>query len=364
MALPVVIYLDTQAPVDRMVAGALSAYIKDTGRDCYIYGMEKFSIASRFNLIAINMGRKHIPPNILKGAHGIISWLVDDIDWRDGATDQADLYVGYTNYLHGDNLKCIPLESPVPFYIKDNEICNKNNKYDIVFIGNRSDDVYSFLSNPWTRNELQVNNIEVKPIIELTHKLEDIYNKGLKICGYKEFETFLKQDQKIAEQLDALTQEARHWVLDLLLYWGVNERLYRQTVIRWLVDMDCNMAIAGCGWEWTGKSVGYLESQDACNNFLSQGKYGLHLNSLEGIHHRLWQMALAGNKIITRGYGCCGSIGSLKPDDYESWWIAEVDRILNSLDSNAVQEENPIVHYTPGTIGFESKLDLYNILKA
>lgn len=364
MSLPVVIYLDIQAPVDRMVAGALSAYIKDTGRECYILGLGEFTITSKVCLIAINMGRKHIPKTILNKSHCIISWLIDDIDWCGDAANQADLYVGYTHCLCGGNLKRIPIESPVPFYIKDSEACGKNNKYDLVFIGNRSDDVYSFLSNPWTRNELKINNIDIKPIIETTHRLEDLYNRGFKICGYKEFEGFIGEDKKIAEQLASLAQEAKHWILDLLLYWGINERLYRQTVVRWLVEMDCNMALAGCGWEWTGKSVGYIEGQEACHVFLSQGKFGLHLNSLEGNHHRMWQMALAGNKVLTRGHSIHGTGCQLKIEDHQSWWARELDRILIGLECNSEIKENPIANHIPGTIGFESKMDLYNILKA
>jgi len=356
-------------PSQRMeyyTALALRRFIDQTGRECVFVNLPDTilpsvlseSIMSYFpsgridTAIAINTSRNHYIGIHDKIGH-VLSWMIDGVDWRVDAVDDRDWIIGYVgDFPHAKNIHA--MICPVPMSVSYAS-SGEAPKYGVVFAGNRGDRIMDFIKSDWLRSLLASLKIKHSSIERLALETEAVYERGERINGYCDFERFARINQDLSEQLDLLTKPQLRTFMDIILYWGINERLYRQIVIKWLMELGVDFKVAGCGWEWTGShSVGFIDGLEPLQSFWKSGRIGLHLNSLENIHHRIWEIAMAWRPCLTRGNASFACDKEFSPETHEKWNLAEIGRLLDHIDGNELKPNMEEVQ-RPNATGFISK---------
>ncbi|MBN1676652.1 MAG: hypothetical protein JXR37_36750 [Kiritimatiellae bacterium] len=89
-----------------------------------------------------------------------------------------------------------------------------------------------------------------------------------------------------------------------LLYWRLNDAIYRHVVLEWADELGVDLHLYGRGWEQHprfGKyACGVLEHGDALNKAYNGAKLNLHLNISQGMHQRIWEILAAGRRMLMR----------------------------------------------------------------
>ncbi len=94
-----------------------------------------------------------------------------------------------------------------------------------------------------------------------------------------------------------------------LFYWRLNDTIYRHVVLEWADEYaeahpGFKIHLYGRGWErhprFKKYAKGPIEHGAELNRVYQAAKLNLHLNITEGMHQRLWEIAMSGTKAITR----------------------------------------------------------------
>lgn len=93
------------------------------------------------------------------------------------------------------------------------------------------------------------------------------------------------------------------------LFWRMNDLIYRQTVVEWLVEYardrpDFKLRLYGEGWDQNPAFAefycGVLPHGEPLSCAYQAARFCLHLNSVEGTHQRLFEIIASGGTPITR----------------------------------------------------------------
>jgi len=357
-------------------AFALKRFIELSGQKCLIANIPAFTTggallnaimpsfpSGRIPIaVAINTTRSHYPLLSDKIDH-LISWIIDGLDWSGKPVDDRDWIVGYC-YDFGYAKHTHPIACPVPMEVY-NSSCNIVPSHQIVFAGNRGLPAREWISSEWFMQLIRSYNIPINCIRHLVDRIEYQYEQGERLIGYREFDNFACYDEELKNCLATLLPNDRRTLMNIYLYWGINESAYRQTVVKWIIDLGVDIQIAGCGWEWTGKrSVGFIDGLEALQSFWKSGVAGLHLNSLETSHHRIYEIAMAGRPCLTRGKTAPSNNNNMFiPEEHERWYSYEIRKIMDAITKDNELISNPFIKQTPNITCFKTKHDLELLLK-
>jgi len=240
-----------------------------------------------------------------------ISWAQDSDTFRrmsfvakeDLASSGKDYFIGYTDEFEtlGFNphyLCRIPMIINQDLFTTDDQ---PDPVKKLVFVSNRGNSPYAFAANVVA----PMFGLDEYRLMDRINLLSQMYKTGEKLIGYAASRAFFLQDPILSHQISQRGVFTQDKIFDMFLYWGINERIYRQTVIDWLIEIGIDFELYGAGWSTQYKykkftaddNVPTYELQWAYN----RGEFGLHLNSYEGYHNRIIEVILAGRKCISRG---------------------------------------------------------------
>jgi hypothetical protein len=326
------------------------------------------SIDSRpVTVIAMNQSKSHLCiPSWLRLQKHFMTWKADAVDWKPGM-DYRDLIAGYIEDFEGmapEHLLKDVDTNPVGY--DPDALEDIRPEFDVSLVMNRGMPVGEWLRNEQVQDELKAHNIEHKLAEELGERVSAEYEAGRKVCGLQAFSGFVHEVNGLPEQLAALTVGQRKWVRDIVLYCGINESLYRQTVVKWLCDIGADFRIAGLGWGWLGEKrhIGYIDEPLQIRQFYQLGRLGMSLNSHERPHHRIWEIACAGRPCITRGRGEGIPENEFSHHAFNRYLEGKIDRLLRYVESDYQEpfEEDPEefkYHHVPG---FDSREELKELI--
>lgn len=338
----------------------------------------------KHNIIAINLRRCDLI-GLLDDRDIFITWVQDEIDWMYNVDDKVkrwndsykDWIIGYTDRCRNlgynqDKLIEMPflmLESDYNVDIQDNKFITT----DIAFAGNKCGSISDYM-NIDVRNYCNANSIDFIGVCALVNDMIAHYMDGYKICGYDALNSFISHSQpKLYEQLININNpKVKYYFINIMLYWFVNEKIYRFTVLDWFINSGMSIKLAGIGWHANGKyskySVGYINNHKL-PEFYKSCKYALHLNSMESFHHRPSEILLSnGGKLLMRGN--TGESAIIKPsiefdkDLYFKTQSLILKHIIYKIFNGNLKEKSPDISYLYRTHEFGIKIDGLDNIKA
>lgn len=329
--------------------------------------------------------------NILRDAFGgalpgnvrVATWLQDDVSHivaRTGSESFAktnDLIFGYVQMLQkygydSSRCMCFPmLVSPLRY---DDWKKNRTDKKGITFISNRGESIEQYvetISAHWmNRYNVQIPSAE---IIKCAKTLERIYRDGTfgAFHEYAPARAFFMESSAISNFVAKLDKALANEFLNIYMYWGVCERIYRQTYVKWLIDFGVKPEIYGAGWKDNPEFSEYahgLVMPNVLGPVYGKYEHSLHLNSFEGHHQRIYEILCSGATPITRGpvEKAMKEPKKFVMSDYRKFHEELVDR-FNGFVFDRIKPEHNGSHLFMNTLKlcrvFNSKSDLKNILK-
>jgi hypothetical protein len=231
------------------------------------------------------------------------------VDPATGRARRRDFIIGYAQqlkkygYPHDRLFDLNMIVNPEIF--KPREISNSlREKYrcDVCFASN------------WVRSAEQAINEEIAPALSAFHigepllldildHLRNRYREGESFTTYSELETELVKIKDFNLVFSALSNEDRDRAI-LLIFWRINDPIYRQTVLEWCDELGVDLKLYGLGWDkhpgLARHAAGPIEHGEELSAAYQVAKYSLHLNSMEGMHQRLLEITASGGRPITR----------------------------------------------------------------
>ena len=363
---PVVIFASNQEPATSQVAGILLSFIQAMDRAGIIVD-ETYAgyVPDNATVISFNYCKRNqqVPRRLCESPR-FMTWLIDEVMWRPGK-DHNDLIVGYCTQFQGlmDQKRLVmstcPVGDPSP------EKLDIKPSFDLALTMNgRGYPPEAYIKQDHLQEMFKRAGVDIKLIYNLHDRLKNTYQQGKKVTGHDAFEEFIKEDIELYEQLERISKAARYWLVNIILYWGLNDCFYRRSVVDWLLELGIDFKIAGDTWEWLGsQSVGHISDPRQLRRFLASARAGVHLNSLECYHRRVWEISLAGRPCIARGASLPGRVDPLDPEEYALWQLAEIQRFLMYVENGYTKlEDNPVSNSLPSARGFDTKEELLNLV--
>jgi hypothetical protein len=121
-------------------------------------------------------------------------------------------------------------------------------------------------------------------------------------------------DSSFAPWFSALPEEAQDYVMQRL-FWRLNDIIYRQTVVEWIIEFaetrdgtgsptPFSIRLYGRGWRENPRFAKYacgpIAHGDELDVAILAARFSLHLNANEGQHQRIGEILSAGGRILTR----------------------------------------------------------------
>lgn len=325
------------------------------------------------NIIAINMRRCDFN-GAFDSSNVFITWIQDEVDWMHNTSNVSkwndspnDWMIGYAN-------RCLEFGYTsdkmieMPFLILDidyNDIANNpaNVKYDFVFASNKGSPIDDLIQYN-VKYICELNNINFASICSLVADMQAYYKSGYKICGYDSLYKFIASADNALYQsiMDMNNAVARHTLINIFIYWHINEKFYRWSVLDWIIKSGFSLSIAGHGWDknslYSKYAVPFVDNNNI-KDFYRSGKYCLHLNSLEAFHHRPTEILMSnGGKLIMRGKSESTISESFDKELYIKTQDSIVKHIIDKI-FNGSKEKSPDINYLYRTHSFGKKIDSF-----
>ena len=138
---------------------------------------------------------------------------------------------------------------------------------------------------------------------EVAEKLIQYYDAEQTITDPWQLRENLLEVHSFQEQFkncDALKQNE---IIETL-FWRLNDKIYRHTVISWLTEAGFKVNLYGKSWEDSPYFKSYAQGELKHENELSKAyqtaRFSLHLNPAEGDHQRLKEITLSLGKVLSR----------------------------------------------------------------
>ena len=151
--------------------------------------------------------------------------------------------------------------------------------------------------------------------MDIHDQLRIRYRAGNAITRYDQLRAFLKQISPFKRLYDELTTDQQDELIELL-FWRLNDLIYRHAVLEWLDDYaqshaDFRMNLYGTDWElhprFSKYARGCVAHGEELSIALQCARFSLHLNAAEGPHQRLNEILASGGVPLLR-HGDVGTI--------------------------------------------------------
>ncbi len=140
-------------------------------------------------------------------------------------------------------------------------------------------------------------------IFAMHHHLRDRYREEASFTSYPELEAELMNIREFKTVCGGLAEDDRDQVIQLL-FWRINDRIYREIVLEWCDELGMKLRLYGRGWNrhprLAAHAAGVIEHGEELSIAYQAARYSLHLNSIEGTHQRLLEITASGGRPITR----------------------------------------------------------------
>jgi hypothetical protein len=145
-------------------------------------------------------------------------------------------------------------------------------------------------------------------LMQIHDQLWTHYRSGETITRYEQLKAFalrIPEFEPLFNTLDKVRQDA----LVELLFWRLNDLIYRHTVLEWLDDYASKhpgfrLNLYGNDWDQHPRFSKYARSTIEHGEELSiayqAARYGLHLNAIEQSHQRMGEITASGGHILGR----------------------------------------------------------------
>ncbi len=136
--------------------------------------------------------------------------------------------------------------------------------------------------------------------------LRAAYREGRVFCDRDAFLGALQPFPEFAEAYARPSRdgENRQETLLRLFLWGLNDTMYRHTVLEWIDELGLALHLYGCGWEQHPRFAKYargaLQHGAELSAAYQAARLNLHLNIAYGMHQRLWEILAAGARPFLR----------------------------------------------------------------
>ena len=256
-------------------------------------------------VLAINFHRHHFN-TIFPESMPFISWVQDSDFARTITVDKfntakCDYMIGYTTTLpvglRKDRLINMPMLIPEEYY---NQHLTRDKS--LSFVSNRGNSPRDFARDVICR----IFTIDYHLLDRFISELEDEYQSGLRYCSPSEFRVRELQTSSIANWLDGASDYICDTFTETYMFWGINERIYRQTIIDWMIEIGADINLYGSGWDSQDKYKpfvrgGFINYRYETPHVFQTSFKSLHLNATEGYHNRIIESSLCGARCIMRG---------------------------------------------------------------
>ncbi len=226
-----------------------------------------------------------------------------------GSIRKRDFMVGYVHQLMKYGYpedRLIPLNMIVnPEIFKPREIGRlQRDKYacDVCFASNWVRSIEESISEELAPALSQFGMSEPL-LLAVHHHLWDRYREESSFTSYPELEAELMRIDEFRTPYIALSDDERDQMIQLL-FWRINDSIYRQVVLEWCDEAGANLRLYGRGWERHPRlakyAAGVLKHGEELSIAYQVAGHSLHLNSIEGTHQRLLEITASGGRPITR----------------------------------------------------------------
>lgn len=232
------------------------------------------------------------------------------IDERFSRPRQRDLIVGYTEQLLHFNYDKTRLGDNMSMIVNTNLFCprklsaTQRAKYacDVCFASNRSKPTEQIIDEELVPR-LKRFDFTRKTLIEINDSLWREYRMGNSFTSSVELYAAIYPLSSFRARYEALSQDDQGNLLQLL-YWRLNDPIYRFVVLEWLAELNVNFHLYGTEWDrhptLSGFARGPIEHGEELSIAYQSARFCLHLNSGEGTHQRLFEIIASGGTPITR----------------------------------------------------------------
>ena len=140
-------------------------------------------------------------------------------------------------------------------------------------------------------------------LMELSEILQAHYRAGKTCTTYSRLIDTLKSHTDFFARWSALEWARRERVSELL-FWRLNDSLYRYTVLEWLADRDIQLHLYGTDWaanpQFAPYAKGHIKHGKELSLAYQTARLSLHLNAMEREHQRPLEIIAAGGTLLTR----------------------------------------------------------------
>lgn len=249
-----------------------------------------------------------------------ITWVQDavpQINRRDSAEkwnrnalkNRRDLIVGYVEQL--ERYEYLPerltrIQMRVDPYAGRNismmPTCKTKYSCDVCFASNRGKPTDRILEEDLLPY-MEKFSFSRETIFLIHDLLWEKYRKGESLINYLELEAFLKGIKGFSGSYFRLSQDQRDNLIEKI-FWLLNDVIYRHSVLEWCDEFGLNLNIYGKGWEnhpvFSKYFQGEIKHGEELRKAYSCAGYCLHLNSMEGIHQRLFEILFSSGQVLMR----------------------------------------------------------------
>lgn len=160
-------------------------------------------------------------------------------------------------------------------------------------------------------------DVDKSELYSVHDQLWQRYRAGDVLANRTELLEFLKSFGSLQVLLNQDDLELTEKILRLF-YWRLNDSVYRHVVIEWAMQLGVDLHLYGLGWErhpvFKKFAQGSVRHGAELNLAYQAAGANLHLNIMQGMHQRLWEIDAAGGRIIGRrrhelpGTGCPSAV--------------------------------------------------------
>lgn len=303
------------SPLSESTADGLASLLRSAGRRAHVTrvarpAVDETTVAAiesalrpfpERDVLVINHTRQSLSPALDKVRH-VVSYMQDESTALAGREDEwnrcEDHIIGFTTQARGlgyESDRCI--ETPMfqcPFMFGESAGVRE---LPLLFLAsNKGDDP---LEHYWRSTIRAMPQLEGKLSAEgAARMLAAMREASMALDRPTTFEGLRHAMLAAGGPVASLWTEFGEFPrFNILMYWHIYERVYRQTVSARLLKAGAPLRVAGDGWRANPAFVRVAEPtlpRRKLKSYYQGCKWSLHLNSSGGYHHRLAEILLSG----------------------------------------------------------------------
>lgn len=140
-------------------------------------------------------------------------------------------------------------------------------------------------------------------LMDVHDSLWELYRHGATFTTYEALTEALNKVKSFQRAFEPLSSEDQNNVVQQV-FWSLNDTIYRFVALEWLDDLGVDLHLHGTNWSSHPRFAKYDQSAIPHGEELSityqAAHFCLHLNPMEGIHQRLFEIIASGGTPLTR----------------------------------------------------------------